>query len=153
MMQKRRELERPVRDAEHIPGTLSWVEAMVRKGLPAGPVVVRLGRERRTLDQNAKLWPMLSDIAKQIQWVKDGELCHMPPEEWKDLFTASLSKQSMAPGIDGGMVVLGLHTRNLPKRQFSDLIELMYEFGSERDVTWSEQAQQAYEQYRHKEKA
>ncbi|MCH8506471.1 MAG: recombination protein NinB, partial [Ectothiorhodospiraceae bacterium] len=72
----------------------------------------------------------------------------MAREEWKDLFTTSLRKQSMAPGIDGGMVILGLHTRRLSKQEFSDLIELMYEFGSNRDVRWSESAKKLAEDNR-----
>lgn len=147
-MTTRREIQYPIQDPTQIPSALAWVREMAIKGLQRDQVVVTLTRPRRTLDQNAKLWPMLADIAKQIEWVKDGYPCYMAEEEWKDLFTASLRKQSMAPGIDGGMVVLGLHTRRLNKRQFSDLIELMYAFGAERGVKWSEKSKKTYQEYR-----
>lgn len=144
----RRELYRELQTYEQIQPAVEWLGMMLRKGLQRGPAVVTITRPRRTLDQNAKLWPMLTDVAKQVEWVKDGYPCRMKPEEWKDLFTASLRKQSMAPGIDGGMVVLGLHTSRLTKRQFSDLIEVIYAFGSERGVEWSEPAKALYEEYR-----
>lgn len=149
-MVKRRELERVVQSEDRIPGAMAWAADMIRRGLPAGPVAIRLGRERRTLDQNAKLWPMLTDISRQKRWVKDGQPCHLSPHEWKDLFTAALRKQSMAPGIEGGMVVLGLHTSRMTKRAFSDLIEFMYAQGSEWDIAWSEPAKQIGEDNRRK---
>ena len=152
-MTKRREVEFPIREPDDITRAKRWLEEMAGKGLQGGPVFARLGRQRRTLDQNSKLWPMLTDVSKQVEWVKDGEKCYMPPDEWKDLFTASLRKQSMAPGIDGGMVVIGLHTSRLPKHQFCDLIELIYAFGNERGVRWSEPAKKTYEANRRKEAA
>lgn len=152
-MTKRREIEREISDPEQIRFALAWAEQMIRQGLKRGDVVMRLGRKRRTLDQNAKLWPMLTDVARQVEWIKNGERCYMPPEEWKDLFTASLRQQAMAPGIDGGMVVLGLHTSRLNKHQFADLIEIIYAFGAERDVKWSEPAKRTFAEYRKKERA
>lgn len=144
----RRELCRQIDTPEDIPPAVEWMRLMAAKGLKRDPVLVTLTRPRRTLDQNAKLWPMLTDVSKQVEWVKDGYPCYMKPEEWKDLFTASLRKQAMAPGIDGGMVVLGLHTSRLNKRQFADLIEIMYSFGSEKGVEWSEPAKALYAEYR-----
>ena len=140
----RREVVKQVDSEEAVRPVLQWAADMIRRGLPGGPVAVRIGRPTRTLDQNAKLWPMLTDVSKQVEWVKDGERCYMPPEEWKDLFSASLRKQSMSPGIDGGMVILGLHTSRLPKREFADLIEIIYSFGAERGVEWSEHSQKVY---------
>lgn len=103
-----------------------------------------LGRPRRTLDQNAKLWPMLTDVSRQVDW--HGE--KLTPEEWKDVFTAGLKRQKAVPGIDGGFVVLGAHTSTMDKREFIDLIELIAAFGSERDVIWSEPAKQTIEKHR-----
>lgn len=143
----RKEIEYQIRSDQDLPGAHAWLERMARKGLQAGPVFARLGRSRRTLDQNSKMWPMLADVSKQVEWVVDGERRYMNPYEWKDLFTAALRKQSMAPGIDGGMVVLGMHTRNLPKHRFSELIEIIYAFGSGRDVKWSEPAKEARRNY------
>lgn len=140
----RRELLRTVEREDQVPGTAAWVEAMVRKGLPRGPVTVSLGRPRRSLDQNAKLWPMLDDVARQVEWY--GQ--YLTKEEWKDVFTAALKRQKVVPGLEGGFVVLGTSTRRMSKREFSELIELIYAFGAERGVRWSEPAQETFSQYR-----
>lgn len=143
-MPRRRELQRVIATEAEIPLALRWADAMARHALGGGEVAMFIGRPRRTLDQNAKLWPMLQDVAKQVEW--HGE--HLTKEEWKDVFTAALKKQKAVPGIDGGFVVLGAHTSTMDKREFADLIELIYAFGSEHEVTWSEPAKKTIEQYR-----
>ena len=121
-------------DSNSMDDRLQVVRDMVLKGLKAGPVIVTLGREKRTLDQNAKLWAMLRDISDQVEWY--GE--KLKDYEWKDVLTASLKKQKAVPGIDGGFVVLGAHTSGMSKEELSELIELMYAFGADKVVKWSE---------------
>lgn len=116
-------------------------------GIKAGAVVVTLARETRTPDQNSKLWPMLRDISQQCEWYG----AKYSDEDWKDLFTVALKGQRTAPGLEGGIVAFGVRTRRLSKRNFADLIEYMYAFGSERNVKWSEPALKVYEQYREAE--
>jgi len=117
---------------------------MIQKGLKGGPVVVTLGRETRTKDQNKKLWPMLADVAGQVVWY--GQ--QLSKEDWKHIFTASLTEQRVVPSLDGGFVVLGQSTRRMSKEQLSQLIELIYAFGAERGVQWSEPSLEIYEQHR-----
>ena len=89
----------------------------------------------RTLDQNAKLWAMLSDISRQVEWY--GK--RLAQEDWKHVFTASLRRLSVVPNLDGtGFVALGLSTSRMSKRDLADLIELIQAFGAERGVEWSE---------------
>jgi len=141
----RRELMRTVRSEEDMDGVLSWVIEFVQRGLASGPVQIALGRPRRSLDQNAKLWPMLHDISKQVEWYGHW----LTPEEWKHVLTAALhQEQKVVPGINGGFVVLGLSTSRMSKREFSDLIELMYAFGAEHRVEWSDSAERVLEQVR-----
>ncbi|WP_372966606.1 recombination protein NinB [Marinobacter sp.] len=135
----RRELIRVVNSPEQLAPALTWVVDMAAKALPAGPVQITLGRQKRSLDQNAKLWPMLTDVSKQVEWY--GQ--HLSPEDWKHVFTASLTKQRAVPGIDGGFVVLGQPTSRMTKEVFSQLIELIYAFGAEHNVRWSEQSDQS----------
>jgi hypothetical protein len=46
----------------------------------------------------------------------------------------------MVPKIDGdGILILGVGTSELSVREASDCVELMYAFGGERQVVWSEQ--------------
>lgn len=82
---------------------------------------------------------MLRDISKQVQWSINGVKTHMDEEDWKDVFTAALKKhQRVAEGIEGGFVFLGMRTSRAKKAEIIDLIELIYAFGAERDVKWSE---------------
>lgn len=96
--------------------------------------VVTISEPNRTLDQNSKLWPMLEDVSSQVEWYGS----RLTKEEWKDVFSASLKKQKAVPGIDGGFVVCGQSTSKMSKREFADLVELIYAFGAERGVKWSE---------------
>ena len=146
---RRREIVKLASSEEDIPAALRWADSMIRKGLPAGPVMISLGRERRNLDQNAKLWALLSDIAQQCEMVIGGVLTKASAEDWKDVFTASLcGHQRMAQGIDGGVVFLGLRTSRMEKDEFSELIELILAYGAEHGVTWSYKAEQAIEAHR-----
>ena len=92
----------------------------------------------RTLDQNAKLWAMLSDISKQVDWHGNK----LNNEEWKHVFTAALSKQKVVPGIDGGFVVLGQSTSRMNKKDFAEMIELILAFGHEQGVKFSDIAKE-----------
>lgn len=96
--------------------------------------VCTISEDKRTLMQNAKLWPMLYDVSSQVDWY--GE--KLTAEEWKDVFTAALKKQKVVPGIDGGFVVCGQSTSKMGKKEFADLIEIIYAFGSDKGVKWSE---------------
>lgn len=91
---------------------------------------------KRSLPQNDKLWACLTDVSKQVVWYGQK----LTPDDWKDIFTASLRKARVVPGIDpGSFVLLGLHTSNMGKSELSDLIELIHAFGAERGVVFYEQ--------------
>ncbi len=91
-------------------------------------------QKTRTLEQNAKMWSMLSDISKQVIWYG----MKLQDEEWKDVLTASLKGQKTVPGMNGGFVVTGSRTSKMGIKEMSDVIELAYAFGAEHDVKWSE---------------
>jgi ribosomal protein L30/L7E len=131
-------------DSKNVSGMIQQIVAMINKGLFKGPVEVILTRPLRTLSQNKKLWPMLSDVQKQVKWY--GE--RLDSEDWKDMFMSSLNKQRSVPGIDGGFVGLNRRTSKLDKEGFTQLIEVIYAFGSERQVAWSEPSLQTYSQYK-----
>lgn len=95
---------------------------------------VTIKEPTRTTLQNAKLWPMLQDVSRQVDWYGRK----LRQEDWKNVFTASLKSQDVVPGIDGGVVVLGQSTSTMSKRLFADLIELIYAFGAKHGVVWSE---------------
>ena len=97
------------------------------------------GDDPRTWEQNKKMWGMLHDIERQVRWPVNGKEQFMDAEDWKDVFSAELTKeQRIAQGLSGGFVLLGLRTSRLKKREMSDMIEIMTAFGAERNVIWSE---------------
>jgi hypothetical protein len=105
----------------------SWVAAA-----PAG-TRVEFRRAKRTLAQNDLLWQRLTEIAAQVVW--HGQ--RLTPQDWKDMFTASLRKARVVPGIDAGsFVLLGLHTSDMSKEEMSDLLALMEAFAAQNDVTF-----------------
>lgn len=113
---------------------------LVRKGLQAGEVVLTLGRPKRSNVQNRKMWAMLRDVSQQVSWYGQD----LSSEDWKHVFTASVCKQKAVPGIDGGFVVLGLPTRKMSKTLFRDLIEVIYAFGANAGVHWSDPVEREY---------
>lgn len=99
---------------------------------PRGTCVELLDVDRRTLAQNRAMWPMLEDISRQVCWYGHW----LTPEEWKDVFTAALKKETRTvPGIDEkSFVVLGMRTSKLSKRDFNNLLDIMTAFAREQKV-------------------
>lgn len=128
---------------ENITTVMNEIWQMVQRGLKGGPVVIALGRLVRSLNQNARMWAVLKDIAEQVEW--HGQ--YLSDEDWKHIFSATLENQRAVPGINGGFVILGVSTRNKSKEWFSNLFELINAFGAERHVRWSDPALEAFEHY------
>lgn len=122
---------------EQLPSVYAWLKDLVTMALPGGEVLVSLSRSRRSTEANRKMWPMLRDVSRQVQW----HGVTLAPVEWKDVFTAALKGQKLVPGLDGGLVVIGGHTSRMSREDFSDLIESLYAFGTEHAVVWSEPSQ------------
>lgn len=102
---------------------------------PDHPLVVTIQEKTRSLEQNALLWALLTDISEQVTWYGRK----LTPEDWKAVFTAAWSKAGVVPNLDkNGFVVLGQSTSRMSKSQFCELIELIYAFGTEHDVMWSD---------------
>lgn len=92
----------------------------------------------RSLAQNDMMWSILTDISRQVEFVVNGALIKVTPEEVKDILTAGLQRETrMAMGIDGGMVLLGQRTSKMTVKQMTDLIDLAHAFGTQRGVEWS----------------
>jgi NinB protein len=102
------------------------------KSLPDGWRIV-LKRPPRSLQQNAHMWAMLTDISEQVIWY--GE--HLSREDWKNVLTASLRKSRTVPTIDGdGLVPLGLYTSEMSDEEMNMLLALIQAFGDEQGVRW-----------------
>ena len=92
---------------------------------------------RRSIDQNSLLWARLTEIAQQVEWY--GQ--HMSAEDWKDVFTASLRKARVVPGIDPGTYVpLGMRTSDMSKAEMGMLLDLIDAFAAERGVVFATEA-------------
>ena len=95
---------------------------------------------RRSLDQNSLLWQRLTEIAEQVIWYG----VKLSPEDFKDMFTASLRKARVVPGIDPGTFVpLGMRTSDMSKEEMTSLLELIAAFGAERGVVFKDQGETA----------
>lgn len=97
--------------------------------------VVTIKEGTRTLGQNAKLWAMLSDIARHKP---EGRV--MTAESWKAAFMSALGHEILwQPGIDNGPPFpAGFRSSRLSKSQMADLITFIQEYGDRHGVRWSE---------------
>jgi len=86
---------------------------------------------RRSLDQNAKMWAMLTEVATQLKW----HGIKLSPNDWKLIFLDALNLElRMVPNIDGtGFIRLG-RSSDLTKSEMADLITLMTQFGDNHGV-------------------
>ena len=91
---------------------------------------------KRTLDQNSLLWPVLECFSAQLEWPVNGRMVKMTAEDWKDLLSAAYRRESqrVAMGVDGGMVMLGLRTSKMNKREFSEFLEFIFSVAADRGV-------------------
>ena len=98
----------------------------------------------RTLKQNKKMWPLLTDISKQVTWMGAKH----DPETWKVIIVSAWRSQVFVLGIGGTLVVIPPKTSRLSKKSFSELVQCIEVFGSENGVIWSDPSLKAFEQYR-----
>lgn len=87
---------------------------------------------KRSLDQNAKMWAMLTDIASQVRW--HGQ--KLSADDFKLIFLAGLkSELRIVPNLNGdGFVQLGRSSSDLSREEMSDLIELISEWGARNGI-------------------
>ena len=103
---------------------------------PAG-TRIEFKAPRRSLDQNALMWSRLTEIAQQVEWYGQK----LSAEDWKDVYTASLRKARVVPGIDPGTYVpLGMRTSDMSKEEMGLLLDLIAAFAAERGVVFHGEA-------------
>lgn len=113
----------------------SRVKGWVGKA-PPGTMIAFKKHDARSIEQNALLWSRLTAISKQVPWY--GE--HLPPESWKDLFTADLRQYKIVPGLNHNTSVpLGLRTSSMTKNEMTALLESIEAFASEHGVIFHEE--------------
>ena len=131
---------------QELQARMATISHMAGKGLQAGPVEIVLRRpsKKRSLDQNARLWAVLTDVSKQVEWY--GR--YLSKEAWKDIFSAALERQDVVPGLEGGFVMIGGRTSKMTKKRFADLLTIIDAFGADHGVRWSDPALRVFEEYR-----
>jgi hypothetical protein len=141
----------------HVEAVKARLWAALREQFAMGARTVVIQEPKRTDEQNALMWVLLHDIAAQVGWRKarwrgdrlveegryvnftdDPRASALAPEQFKNVLTAAIYRPDFLPGIDGGVVAVGLPTSRMTRRQLSELIELIYAFGAEHGVGWSE---------------
>jgi hypothetical protein len=96
---------------------------------------VTVQSETRSLAQNSRLWSMLGEVARQVDWYGRK----LDAESWKHIFSSALKKQNVVPSLDGkGFVVLGISTSKMTVAEMSELQTLIEAFGAERGVIFNE---------------
>jgi hypothetical protein len=101
---------------------------------PDGYIAV-IEEPKRTIDQNSRLWAMLSDVAMS----KPQGRMHTP-EEWKCIFMAACGWEvAFLPGLDGRFLPYGYRSSKLTKKQMTDLQDFIQAWGDENGVRWSQQ--------------
>ena len=89
--------------------------------------------QKRSDEQNAKLWAMLSDISR----AKPQGRVHIP-EVWKCLFMAACGHQvAFEMGLDGRPFPTGFKSSRLSKNEMMDLITFVQQWGDEQGIKWS----------------
>lgn len=103
---------------------------------PSGSVL-KIAAPKRTLDQNALMWALLTEIS-----AAKPEGRTLTPDVWKSLFLHSLDyTQRFEQALDGkGMVPVGFRTSKLSKQQMSDLLEVIHEYAARHRITFQAQA-------------
>lgn len=139
------DIKRKIDDMAGAAAAMPWIQQNIINGLKSGPVVVTLGRETRSNEQNNLLWALLTDISNHVTWFDKKH----SPEAWKDIITGSFKGAEFVPNINGdGFVLLGMRTSKMDKPTFSALVEYIFAFGADQSVAWSDPSLAVFEQYR-----
>jgi hypothetical protein len=101
----------------------------------APPGYVMTVREpKRTLDQNDKMWAMLTDISVAMPLGR-----RHTPDDWKAIAMNACGWEcQFCEGLDGRPFPMGFRSSNLTKSQMSTLIDWLQAFGDEHGVKWTE---------------
>ncbi len=105
--------------------------------------VVEIREPKRNLEQNSLLWVWLTAFAEQLQWPVNGAMVKLEPEEWKAILSGAFKQetQRIAMGLNGGMVILGMRTSQMGKRQFAEFLEFVMSVAADRGVVLAQEVE------------
>ena len=96
--------------------------------------IVTIKPETRSTAQNALMWTLLDALSKQVIWHAQ----RLTAAEWKTMCTASLKRQRVLPGLEGGFVVMGDSTSAMTVAEMTELIDFIHAFGAQQGVDFGE---------------
>lgn len=101
--------------------------------------VVTIAEPTRSLEQNAMLHPLLTDISRQVEWMGKKR----PMLQWKTIMVsahaiATGQPAEMVIGIEGEVVNLRESTAAMSTRRFSSLVEYVLAWGAQNGVVFSD---------------
>ena len=92
--------------------------------------VVKISKPTRSMDQNAKMWALLSAVSR----AKPAGRRHTP-EVWKNLFMKACGHAvQFEMGLDGEPFPMGFRTSQLSREQMSELIEFIQAWAAQNGV-------------------
>lgn len=95
--------------------------------------VCKISAPRRTNDQNALMWSLLSEVSR----AKPMGRTHTP-EVWKELFLHACGHAvQFETGLNGQPFPIGFRSSRLSKAQMSELIEFILCFGAENSIAFN----------------
>jgi hypothetical protein len=116
----------------HGPSQRSFAKSLIDKA--PGGAVLTIREATRSIEQNSKLWAMLSDISRAKP---DGRM--HTPEVWKCLAMHACGHAvQFELGLNGQPFPTGYRSSRLTKSEMGDLIEFLYQYGAEKGVVWTE---------------
>jgi hypothetical protein len=109
------------------------------KSAPYG-VEVLFRERKRTHEQNDRMWAMLADVAKQLEW--HGQ--KLTKEQWKLIFLSGLHRDAgIVPDYSGtGVIPLNISSSSsLTVSAMTDMITLIEVYGNQKGVRWKNETQ------------
>jgi hypothetical protein len=106
---------------------------------------------KRTTPQNDLMWLLLTDLSVQLIW--HGK--RMSTEDWKLVMLDALRRETheqlrIVPNTDEtGFVNLSTSSSDLSKDEMTALIEIIFAFGGQHGVVWSEPQKQTRGEKQH----
>lgn len=102
------------------------------------PLEVEVGvyRRPRSVDQNRMMWKILTAFSEQLEWPINGVMQKISKDDWKSLLSASFRSEMarLTQTTDGRVVMLGISTSTISKREFSEFIEFLLAVAADRGV-------------------
>ena len=102
---------------------------------------VEFKEPKRSLEQNSRMWAMLTDVATQAS--HNGR--KYTPDQWKVLFLHACGREvQFLPSLDGATFIpWGQSSSDLGKAEMSELMEFIAAWGAEHGVQFNDQPSEA----------